>query len=217
MLRKLRRSCPAREQLLLRIGAAQKEAGRAFGFVPLRLPEEGQDVTPQTFAFRWDKEKLKKAELRDGHYLLRSNLVGEDPAVLWERYVPLTQIEAAFKTLPSELGLRPIYQQGEKPVEAPLFVAFLASALSVTLRQRLTALAPGLTPRAVLEKLAPIPMLDGCFPTADGRGLILPRSPQPEPQQTLLRHRLPWSLPPQPPPRIQVPEQDPETAVRLEM
>ena len=88
-LRKLRHSCPARDQLLLRVGAAKKEAGRAFGFVRLRLPEEGQAVTRQTFTFHLDREKLRKAELRDGHYLLRSNLVGEDPAVLWERYVAI--------------------------------------------------------------------------------------------------------------------------------
>jgi hypothetical protein len=201
-LRKLHRSGPARDQLLLRIGAAKKEAGRAFGFVEIRLPEEGEEVTRQTFTFHLDKEKLKKAERRDGHYLLRSNLVGEDPSVLWERYVQLTQIEAAFKTLKSELGLRPIYHQLEKRVEAHIFVAFLAYALSVTLKQRLEALAPGLTPRAVLEKLATIQMLDVCLPTTDGRWLIMPRYTQPEPDQSLMLHRLNLSLPSQPPPRI---------------
>jgi transposase len=205
-LRKLRRSCPARDQLLLRIGAAKKAAGRAFRFVPIRLPGEGEAVTRQTFTFRLDKEKLKKAELRDGHYLLRSNLTGEGPEVLWERYVQLTQIEAAFKTLKSELGLRPIYHQLEKRVEAHIFVAFLAYALSVTLRQRLEALAPGLTPRAVLEKLATIQMLDVCFPTTDGRWLIMPRYTQPEPDQQLMLHRLGLRLPAQPPPRIKARE-----------
>jgi transposase len=101
--------------------------------------------------------------------------VGEDPSVLWERYIQLTQIEAAFKTLKSELGLRPIYHHLEKRVEAHLFVAFLAYALSVTLKQRLQVLAPGLTPRAVLEKLATIQMLEVCLPTTDGRWLIIPR------------------------------------------
>jgi hypothetical protein len=51
---------------------------------------------------------LKAAEQRDGHYLLRSNLTGEDPAVLWTRYVQLTQIESVFRSLKSELGIRPI-------------------------------------------------------------------------------------------------------------
>jgi hypothetical protein len=216
-LRDLRRKGPARDQLLLRLGAARKEAGRAFGFVPIHLPEEGEEVTRQTFTFHLDKEKLKKAERRDGHYLLRSNLVGEDPSVLWERYVQLTQIEAAFKTLKSELGLRPIYHQLEKRMEAHIFVAFLAYALSVTLKQRLEALAPGLTPRAVLEKPATIQMLDVCFPTTDGRWLIMPRYTQPEPDQQLMLHRLELTLPSQPPPRIKVPEPDSATAVKLKM
>jgi hypothetical protein len=217
-LRQLRRSAPARDQLLLRIGAAKKQAGRAFGFVPLRLPKEGEEVTPQTFTFRLDQEKLRKAELRDGHYLLRSNLRGENPQVLWELYVQLTQIEAAFRTLKSELGLRPIYHQVEKRVEAHIFVAFQAYALSVTLQQRLTALAPGLTPRAVLEKLATLQMLDVCLPTADGRWLIMPRYTQPEPEQALLLHQLHLALPAQPPPRIKAaPETTPELPPRLKM
>jgi hypothetical protein len=206
-LRKMRRNGPTRDQLLLRIGAAKKQAGRAVGFVRMQLPSEGEGVTRQTFTFALDKEKLKKAELRDGHYLLRSNLVGEDPSVLWERYIQLTQIEAAFKTLKSELGLRPIYHQLEKRVEAHLFVAFLAYALSVTLKQRLQVLAPGLTPRAVLEKLATIQMLDVCLPTTDGRWLIMPRYTQPEPDQSLLLHQLHLSLPTQPPPRIKAQEE----------
>ena len=206
-LRDRRRKSPAHDQLLLRLGAAKKGAGRAFGFVRMHLPSEGEGVTRQTFTFALDKEKLKKAELRDGHYLLRSNLVGEDPSVLWERYIQLTQIEAAFKTLKSELGLRPIYHQLEKRVEAHLFVAFLAYALSVTLKQRLQVLAPGLTPRAVLEKLATIQMLDVCLPTTDGRWLIMPRYTQPEPDQSLLLHQLHLSLPTQPPPRIKAPDE----------
>jgi transposase len=216
-LRKLRRSAPARDQLLLRIGAAKKEAGRAFAFVPLRLPGEAEEVTRQTFTFHVDQEKLRKAELRDGHYLLRSNLLGEKPEVLWERYTLLTQIEAAFKTLKSELGLRPIYHQVEKRVEAHIFVAFLAYALSVTLRQRLAPCAPGLTPRAVLEKLAPIQMLDVCLPTTDGRWLIMPRHTQPEPEQTLLLHQLHLSLPSQPPPRIKPAETATDNFVQLKM
>jgi len=183
----------------------------------MHLPEEGEEVTPQAFTFAMEKEKLRKAELRDGHYLWRSNLVGEDPAVLWERYIQLTQIEAAFKTLQSELGLRPLYHQLEKRVKAHIFVAFLAYALSVTLKQRLKALAPGLTPRAVLEKLGTIQMLDVCLPTTDGRWLIMPRYTQPEPEQRLLLHRLHLSLPPQPPPRIKPAEQAATATLQLKM
>jgi transposase len=95
-LRTMRKSLPQRDQLLLRIGAAKKEAGRAFGFVKIQIPEADQAVTRETFSFQVDKAKLKATEQRDGHYLLRSNLTGEDPAVLWTRYMQLTQIEGAF-------------------------------------------------------------------------------------------------------------------------
>jgi transposase len=208
LLRKLRamqRSGPKRDQLLMRVGAAKTDAGRAFGFVTITLPKAGQEVSRETFTFRLDKVKLKEAELRDGHYLLRTNLVSEDPAVLWERYMQLTQIEAAFKCLKSDLGIRPIHHQLEHRVEAHILVAFLACCLSVTLKYRLRAHAPGLTPRAVLEKLAAIQMLDVCFPTADGRRLVMPRYTEPEAEQAILLHRLNLTLPQQPPPRISTP------------
>ncbi len=207
-LRAMRRSLPGRDKLLMRIGAAKKEAGRAWWFVQIHLPEEGESVSRETFTFAVNKEKLKKAELRDGHYLLRSNLVGEDPAVLWERYVQLTQIEAAFRSLKSDLGIRPIHHQLQHRVEAHILVAFLSYCLSVTLKQRLQALAPGLTPKAVLEQLATIQMLDVCFPTTDGRLLVMPRFTEPEPAQKILLHRLKLSLPAQPPPRIKAKSSD---------
>jgi transposase len=215
-LRAMRRSGPRRDQLLLRIGAARKEAGRAFGFLKVQIPAEGKAVTRQSFQFHVDHAKLKAAELLDGHYLLRSNLTGEDPAVLWERYVQLTQIEAAFRTMKSELGIRPIYHQLGQRVEAHIFVAFLAYCLLTTLKNRLQALAPGLTPKAVLEKLSTIQMLDVYLPTSDGRWLVMPRFTQPEPDQALLLHRLKLELPQQPPPRIKarVPEL-PAEALRL--
>jgi hypothetical protein len=89
-------------------------------------------------------------------------------------HVQLCQIEAAFKCLKSELGLRPIYHQLEHRVEAHILIAFLAYCLLITLKNRLQALAPGLTPRAVLEELATIQMLDVYFPTTDGRSLASP-------------------------------------------
>jgi len=202
-LRAMRRSGPRRDQLLLRIGAARKEAGSAFRFLQLQFPGEGEKVTRNSFQFHVDKAKLKAAELQDGHYLLRSNLVDENPAVLWERYIQLTQIEAAFKAMKSELGLRPIYHQLGHRVEAHIFVAFLAYCLLTTLKNRLQALAPGLTPKAVLEKLATIQMLDVYLPTTDGRWLVMPRFTQPEADQAILLHKLKLELPQQPPPRIQ--------------
>ena len=214
-LRRMRKSLPKRDQLLLRIGAAKKEAGRAFGFVKMRVPRKDEEVTAKTFTFHTDKAKLREAQLRDGHYLLRTNLVAEDPAVLWDRYMQLTQIEAAFKCLKTELGIRPIHHQLEHRVEAHILVAFLAYCLSVTLRYRLHAHAPGLTPRAVLEKLASIQMLDVCFPTTDGRCLTMPRYTEPAEDVALLLHQLKLALPRQPPPRLAALAEQPQVPVKM--
>ena len=201
-LRAMRRSCPKRDQLLMRVGAAKTEAGRAFGYVKIQLPEARQAVTRETFTFQVDTDKLREAQLRDGHYLLRTNLVAEDPAVLWDRYMQLVQVEAAFKSLKSDLGLRPIYHQLEHRVEAHILVAFMAYCLTATLRHRLQEHAPGLTPRAVLDKLADIQVLDVWLPTADGRCLVMPRHTEPGSDLALLLHQLRLALPQQPPPRL---------------
>jgi transposase len=201
-LRAMRRSLPGRDQLLLRIGAAKKEAGRAFGFVTIALPAATETVTRTSFYFRVDKVKLRQAEQRDGHYLLRSNLTAEDPAVLWTRYIQLTNIEAAFRSLKSDLGLRPIHHRLERRVEAHIFVAFLAYCLQVTLKNSLRNQAPGLSPQAVMEKLATIQMIDVWIPTTDRRWLVMPRYTQPSQEVQNLLDKLRIELPKQPPPRI---------------
>lgn len=201
-LRAMRRSLPKRDQLLLRIGAAKKEAGRAFGFVKIQLPEKDQQVTRATFTFHTDKAKLKTAEQRDGHYLLRSNLTGEDPAVLWTCYVQLTQIESVFRSLKTELGIRPIYHQLEHRADAHVLISFLAYCLQVTLKNRLMIHAPGLTPASVFDKLSSIQMVEVWIPLLDGRWLVLPRHTQPEADVQAIMEQIRMTLPPQPPPRI---------------
>jgi hypothetical protein len=198
----LRRSCPKRDRLLERIGVLKHEAGRAAGMVDIHVPAARAAVTPQTFYYRLRVEKFRQAEALDGHYLLRTSLQGEDPEVLWRYYVQLTEIEAAFKCLKSDLAIRPIHHQIESRVEAHIFVAFLAYCLTATLSQRLKVYAPGLTPRAVLEKLSGIVMIDVKLPTTDGRLLVMPRYTQPEKDHQALLEHLHLELPPQPPPRI---------------
>ena len=201
-LRRTRKRPWKRDTLLLKLGAARKAAGRAWSFVELVLPAARQSVNRDTFRFALLKPKLREAEARDGHYLLRGFRAGDGAGPLWERYMQLSEIEAAFKTLKSDLHLRPIRHHLELRIEAHILICFLAYCLSVTLRRRLAAHAPGLTPRWVLETLAGILMLDVHVPLADGRELVLPRYTQPEPEHRLILEKLGWELPPQPPPRI---------------
>jgi transposase len=203
-----------RDNLLLKLGAAKTEAGRVYGLVEVRVPKPEQPVNTETFTFRLRKDKLRQAFRREGHYLLRSNLAGEDPGVLWQHYVQLTEIEAVFRALKSDLAIRPIYHQKDSRIEAHIFVSFLAYCLYITLGQRLRALAPGLTPRAVLEKMSAIQMVDVQVPTTDGRLLILPRYTRPEKDHQMLLHELHLLLPAQPLPRIVQPELECVAGVR---
>ena len=214
-LRAMRRSLPSRDQLLMRLGAAKSAAGRAFQFVHVQVPGEDQEVTRETFQFHVDKKKLQEAEWRDGHYLLRSHLTAGDPSVLWARYVQLTQIESVFRSLKSDLALRPIYHQLEHRADAHILIAFLAYCLQITLKHRLLPHAPGLTPTAVLEKLAEIQMIDVWIPTVDQRWLILPRYTQPSSDTKLLIEKLRLELPSQPPPRLTAQNESDEIEVQI--
>jgi transposase len=190
-----------REELLMKLGAARARAWAAWRLVNVEVAPEAA-----AFSFTLDRAKLRQVRRREGRYLLRTNLTGKDPAELWRFYIQLVEIEAAFKTMKDDLQLRPIHHQLEHRIEAHIFVAFLAYCLHVTLRARLKPLAPGLTPRAVLDKFAAFQMLDVHFPTTDGRTLILSRYTELTADQKILVQQLKLDLPPQPPPRITAPE-----------
>ncbi|ESQ13708.1 MAG: hypothetical protein N838_33315 [Thiohalocapsa sp. PB-PSB1] len=192
----------SRDALLLKLGAAKKEAGRAYGLLEIRLPDPDEPINAKTFTFAINRKKLRQVRRREGQYLLRSNLYGEDPAKLWEYSIQLTEVEQAFKERKSDLSIRPIYHQRDDRIEAHIFVAFLAYCLRVTLEQRLRVLAPGLTPRAALDKFAAMQMVDVHLPTTDGRTLIITRYTEPDKDQKLLLQQLRMTLPEQPPPRI---------------
>jgi transposase len=186
-----------RETLLMKLGAAQNTAPAAWRLVTVELAVEGT-----SFGFWLNHKKLREVRRREGRYLLRTNLTESDPAKLWEYYLQLVAVEEAFKTLKGDLSIRPIFHQDEKRIEAHIFIAFLAYCLHVTLGHRLEQLAPGLTPRSVLEKFCAVQMIDVFVPTTDGRELHLTRYTQPEEELKLLLEKLKLILPPQPPPKI---------------
>jgi hypothetical protein len=192
----------SRDQLLLKLGAAKSQAPAAWRLVELRLPCAEEPVNAETFHFTLCKARLREVIRREGQYLLRTNLSGQDPAQLWAFYIQLTQVEEAFKNLKGDLAIRPIFHQKLARIEAHIFVAFLAYCLQVSLRHRLRLHAPGLTPRAVLEKFATLQMLDVYFPTTDGRWLVFGRYTQPEKDLQLLLAKLQLRLPAQIPPRM---------------
>jgi len=213
-LRRTRQRPWKRDTLLHKLGAAHKTAGGAWRFVKITLPTAGQPVNRATFRFELLKTKLAEAEARDGYTLLRAFRAGDQAGPLWERYLQLGEIEGVFKTFKSDLRLRPIRHHLGPRIEAHILVCFLAYCLHVTLRKRLAAHAPGLTPREVLATLSGILMLDVHLPLADGRELVLSRYTQPEPAQRLVLEKVGWDLPPQPPPRIRAGQVGPSVQPR---
>jgi hypothetical protein len=211
-LNRLKRRTISRDTLLKKVAVLQSDAGRVAALVKIREPKAGEPVNRETFVGTFDRSAWRKALDRDGCYILRAYLPPEhtpeartwekQAPVLWAWYTQLVHVEEAFKTLKSDLDLRPIHHQIESRVEAHIFVAFLAYCLTVTLRMKLNSAAPGLTPREVLRSLAAIQLVDVNIPTTDGRELVMPRYTEPEAQQEMILEKLNLKLPKQPPPRI---------------
>lgn len=209
-LNRLKRRRIRRDQLLEKLAVLRKDAGRTARFVTIRKPEPGEPVNRQTFVCKFERAAYRLAMQRDGQYILRASIPWADwPAesdrqagTLWQWYMQLVHVEEAFRTLKSDLDLRPIHHQLERRVEAHILVAFLGYCLSVTLRAKLNRSAPGLTAREALAGLSAIQMVDVEIPTTDGRVLVLPRYTEPEAEQEMLLTKLGLTLPAQPPPRI---------------
>jgi transposase len=186
-----------REELLMRLGAARKQARTAWRLMAIEVAADSAALS-----YRLDRGKLRQARRREGRYLLRTNLTDDDPARLWGLYLQLVNVEEAFKNLKGDLAIRPVFHQLESRIEAHIFIAFLAYCLYVTLGRRLHALAPGLTPRSAIEKFAAVQMIDLHVPTTDDRELLLTRYTEPEPELSLLLDKLKLALPDQTLPKI---------------
>ena len=199
-LKALQAQSLTRDQLLMKLGAARHDAGRAAGLVKVTWPKEASSTA--SLEFKLDRERLRQVRRREGRYLLRTNLTAHEPDALWTFYIQLTEVEQAFKEIKHDLAIRPIFHKTETRIEAHIFVAFLAYCLQVTLKAKLRTLAGGTTPREVIAKFKTMQMVDVHLPTTDGRELTLSRYTQPEAEHRMLLDQLRLNLPSQPPPKI---------------
>jgi len=190
------------DKILMRVGRLAERWARAWAYSTVKW-EAGR------LSWRWDREALRLAALRDGAYLLRTNLKERTPEALWKMYVQLSEVESVFRAMKSQLAIRPIWHWVGPRVEAHVMVAFLGYCLWVCLKQKLKAVAPSLTPWQLLDQFGRIVQVEVWFKLRAGGAICLPRITQPEPAQAILLHQLGWSLPEQPPPKIykdQVPD-----------
>jgi len=167
--------------------------------------------TPEGARLHWAIKEERKVwrGLREGAYMLRTNLQAGTAEQLWSRYMQLTEAEASFRALKSELSIRPLFHQLEPRVKAHVMVAFLGYALWVTLKhllKRRAAIVPQLSrsgvnnaqplsPMKVLALLSTLQSADIILPTTDGREIRLRRITELTVEQRSLLQQLGLSLP----------------------
>ena len=152
---------------------------------------------PDGLRLEWKLIEERRAwrDAREGAYLLRTNLKEERTEELWKKYIQLTEAEAAFRALKSELAIRPIFHQKEHRVKAHILVAFLGYALWVTFKHLLKRNHSDLSPARALALLSTLHSADIILPTTDGREIRLRRITTPNPEQQLLLDQLAITLP----------------------
>lgn len=184
------------------IGRLSERHPQAWRWVTVDYPGPQNGEALGRVSWTWDRERFRRSVQSEGAYLLRAHWTEKDPARLWTTYIQLTEAEAAFRTLKTDIKVRPIWHWTESRVQAHLMVAFLGYCLWVYLKKSCQGAAPSLTPSVLLDQFRRIVLVEVWFELRDGGTLCLPRITQPEPAQAALLAQLGWTLPAQPPPRV---------------
>ena len=190
------RKRPNRTQVDRQIGRLLGANTRAAGKYRVQVSDDPE--RPGHLRVHWTCQQAwsQWAALSEGVYLLRTNLVGWEPETLWKAYIQLTDVEATFRTIKSDLVLRPIYHQTHQRVHAHILVAFLAYALWKTLQKWMEAAGLGRGVATVVKELARIKCSEVILPTTTGRELQLWCVTRPDKWQQTLLDRLRLKLPP---------------------
>jgi transposase len=195
-----------RHKMERRLGKIQARHPQVNDLYDLALRDTAEGVR---LFWQMKEDRKNWRESREGAYLLRTNLKAETAEDLWSKYMQLTEAEASFRALKSELSIRPLFHQLEPRVKAHVMVAFLGYALWVTLKhllKRRPAIVPKpsvsgvenaqpMTPMKAIALLSTLQSADIVLPTTDGREIRLRRITEPTAEQKSLLHQLGISLP----------------------
>jgi transposase len=195
-----------RNKMERRLGKIQARHPQVSDLYDLDLRETAEGVR---LFWQIKQDRRNWREAREGAYLLRTNLTADSAEELWSKYMQLTEAEASFRALKSELSVRPLFHQLEPRVKAHIMVAFLGYALWVTLKhllKRRTPVVPKpsasgvdnaqpMTPMRAIALLSTLQSADIVLPTTDGREIRLRRITEPTSEQKSLLRQLGISLP----------------------
>ncbi len=181
-----------RNKIERRVGKIQARHPQVADLYPVGVVEKGGALSLEWQALE-GRQTWQRA--REGAYLLRTNLPPDQPEKLWTNYIQLTEAEAAFRALKSELSIRPIFHQLERRAKAHILVAFLGYALWVTLKHLLIGKGSTLSPAKALGLLGTLISADIVLPTTDGREIRLRRVTTPSAEQKQLLDQLAITVP----------------------
>jgi transposase len=159
-----------RDKMLMSLGRIQASHPQVADLYEMAVNDSKEG--PRLF-WRQKPAQQQWLEAREGAYLLRTNLTVNGAAYLWKKYMQLTEVEAAFRTLKSELAILPLFHQLEKRVKAHVPVAFLGYALQVTLKHLLKRSSSEYSPVRALKRLSELYSVDIVLPTVEGRDIWL--------------------------------------------
>ena len=181
-----------RDKMFVSLGRIQASHPQVADLYEMAMKDTKQGPR---LVWRQKPEQQQWLEAREGAYLLRTNLTVGGAADLWKKYMQLTEVEAAFRTLKSELAIRPLFHQLEKRVKAHVLVAFLGYALQVTLKDLLKRSGSEYSPAEALKRLGDIHSVDIVLPTVEGREIWLRRIAKLDEEQQRILHQLQLQLP----------------------
>ena len=168
-------------KIMERIGRAKQRYSRAAQHYQVDLTKD--DTGTRVRAITWTKRiKPGSAAAHPGVYCLRTTLVELDNATLWRTYSMLTNLESVFRSLKTDLGLRPVFHQIDRRVEGHLFISVLAYHFVHTLRLRLKAQGIDDSWETLRETLATQQRVTATMQRRDGRAVHVRKATRPEPR-----------------------------------
>jgi transposase len=171
------------EKILIRLGRLKQRYSRVVRFYEIRV--EKDEETGNAKAIHWSRITAEE-KTHLGVYCLRTNEAGWDEQNLWRTYVMLTDLEAVFRSLKSELGLRPVYHHKTRRVDAHLFISVLAYHFVHTLRFQLKARGIHLSWDGIRRQLDGQDRVTVVLRRDDGKVYHIRKSTRPEPRQQII-------------------------------
>ena len=194
---RLRRAkkCPSRSRVERQIGRLLQRNSRAAKKYQISVLDDPEREGHLRLEWTCRSEWIEWAEISEGAYLLRTNVKGRNAQELWHTYIQLTDVESAFRTIKSELEVRPIYHQVRHRVHGHILVAFLAYAMWKTLQIWMERGGLGRGVRTVIEEFARLKCCEVILPTNTGREITLSCVTRPDGWQRTLMSRLGIKIP----------------------